>query len=449
MPIPTESDEPNWQTLNKLISDKPNWQTLNKLISSKDLEETHEVYSIDIRDKLHVNKNKISLWLERWFLSSNAKDIGVLYLIFALLSGLIGTAFSVLIRLELSGPGVQYIADNQLYNSIITAHAIVMIFFMVKLKRYMSNLGFNSLLVDKPLSVNNSDLSVSNGDSGNNNEHKYVKIHIKNPYVNRDTILKLTKKQKGVYVWSSIDNKNLYVGHSINLYNRISSYFMPSILNTKARRVLRYLNKYGFENIKLTVYIKDAKSNLDEIVALEQHLIDTLKPNLNVDLVASGSGYHEPMAQEARKKLRNLRGTAVYFYEAKTLNLLYIFQSKQYMYNMINIHHKTLNDCLDVGNLYLDYFFLSLDSLESNRIKLLSLDAIKDLVKTKRDTHIVKHPAAKAILAEFKDDASKNLEFNSLNALAKHLKGDRVVIRNYLKGNKPSYYRGKWKFSYI
>jgi len=73
----------------------------------------------------------ISLWTERWFLSSNAKDIGTLYLIFALFSGLVGTAFSVLIRLELSGPGVQFIADNQLYNSIITAHAIVMIFFMV------------------------------------------------------------------------------------------------------------------------------------------------------------------------------------------------------------------------------------------------------------------------------------------------------------------------------
>jgi heme/copper-type cytochrome/quinol oxidase subunit 1 len=43
----------------------------------------------------------------------------------------VGTAFSVLIRLELSGPGVQYIADNQLYNAIITAHAILMIFFMV------------------------------------------------------------------------------------------------------------------------------------------------------------------------------------------------------------------------------------------------------------------------------------------------------------------------------
>src|SRR5689334_8282079 len=50
---------------------------------------------------------------------------------FALFSGLLGTAFSVLIRMELSGPGVQYISDNQLYNSIITAHAILMIFFMV------------------------------------------------------------------------------------------------------------------------------------------------------------------------------------------------------------------------------------------------------------------------------------------------------------------------------
>ena len=73
----------------------------------------------------------ISMNIERWFGSTNAKDIGTLYLIFALFSGLLGTAFSVLIRMELSGPGVQYISDNQLYNSIITAHALLMIFFMV------------------------------------------------------------------------------------------------------------------------------------------------------------------------------------------------------------------------------------------------------------------------------------------------------------------------------
>ena len=83
-------------------------------------------------NNLNIKTSSISMWFERWFLSSNAKDIGVLYLIYALFAGLVGTAFSVLIRLELSGPGVQYIADYQLYNSIITAHAIIMIFFMVE-----------------------------------------------------------------------------------------------------------------------------------------------------------------------------------------------------------------------------------------------------------------------------------------------------------------------------
>ena len=85
----------------------------------------------NINNTKFLNLHSLSMWVERWLCSSNAKDIGTLYLIFALFSGLIGTAFSVLIRIELSAPGVQFIADNQLYNSIVTAHAIVMIFFMV------------------------------------------------------------------------------------------------------------------------------------------------------------------------------------------------------------------------------------------------------------------------------------------------------------------------------
>jgi cytochrome c oxidase subunit 1 len=159
-----------------------------------------------------------------------------LYLIFALFSGLIGTAFSVLIRLELSGPGVQYIADNQLYNSIITAHAIIMIFFMVEK-------GFNLLNMKLQPSL-----------------QRYI--------INDNNVVKI-----------GYDNNNIVkIGSDIN----------------------------------------------------------------------NNDNYKKP-----------------------------------------------------------------------------------------------KHPAAKAILAEFKDDSRKNLVFSSLNSLAKHLKGDRQVIRDYLTGKKSGYYRGK------
>jgi cytochrome c oxidase subunit 1 len=81
----------------------------------------------------------------RWFMSTNHKDIGTLYLIFAIVAGIIGGALSGMMRLELAEAGIQYLpgwagmlggettdtAGKHFWNVMITAHGLIMVFFMV------------------------------------------------------------------------------------------------------------------------------------------------------------------------------------------------------------------------------------------------------------------------------------------------------------------------------
>jgi len=77
-------------------------------------------------------KNQYINFFTRFFFSTSHKDIGTLYIVFGLFAGLIGSVFSVLIRMELSYPGNQFFnGDYQFYNVVVTAHGLLMIFFMV------------------------------------------------------------------------------------------------------------------------------------------------------------------------------------------------------------------------------------------------------------------------------------------------------------------------------
>ncbi len=91
-------------------------------------------------DADHDHADHLPGFFARWFMSTNHKDIGTLYLIFAIVAGIIGGAISGLMRLELAQPGIQWLpwlsgheGDQALHfwNVLITAHGLIMVFFMV------------------------------------------------------------------------------------------------------------------------------------------------------------------------------------------------------------------------------------------------------------------------------------------------------------------------------
>ena len=192
--------------------------------------------------------------------------------------------------------------------------------------------------------------------------------------------------------------------------------FLPYILSKADRKVIRYFNKYGFSQVKLTLFILEEHFTWEQVIELEQYFIDSLSPNLNVDLVAGGyNGYHTPMTLKARERLRTLRGTVIYMYDTKTQLLIYISESKEWLYQNIGIHHVSLTNCLTDGNLYLNRFFFSLDIIsEFSYESLLSTEEFILLFKTVKSEYKQKQPKSKQILAKNINNKKLNRTLSSI-----------------------------------
>jgi cytochrome c oxidase subunit 1 len=79
----------------------------------------------------HAAHNHHPTGWRRFLYSTNHKDIGTMYLVFAITAGVIGGVMSIGIRLELQNPGLQIFATAHEYNVFATAHGLIMVFFMI------------------------------------------------------------------------------------------------------------------------------------------------------------------------------------------------------------------------------------------------------------------------------------------------------------------------------
>src|ERR1700704_1044676 len=88
-------------------------------------------HDANTHDALHEAQHNHPTGWRRFVYSTNNKDIGTMYLAFALMGGLVGGFLSMGMRLGLMEPGMQYFHDPHMFNVFTTAHGLIMIFFMV------------------------------------------------------------------------------------------------------------------------------------------------------------------------------------------------------------------------------------------------------------------------------------------------------------------------------
>lgn len=170
-------------------------------------------------------------WVESWLFSTNAKQIGILYGIFALFSGLVGLSISILMRIELASPNPQILMHNgQLWNVLITAHAVFMVFFLV--------------------------MPVTMGAFGNKQKNESF-------YINENNYNILSKSQLGSYLAGLIEGDGTITVHNDISKNRYSP-FISIVFTPEDEEQIKFLinNIEHYYNVKIGIINTNNKTYL-------------------------------------------------------------------------------------------------------------------------------------------------------------------------------------------
>ncbi len=205
--------------------------------------------------------------IERWLLSSNVSDIGVLYLVFTLFSVFLGVFFQELWEV------VAYIAYPYLVNLFCSEYWLTLVTPVIS----------------------------------------YINVEKE-----KSRIIKENKGKSGIYRWINKLNGKIYVGSSADLGRRFSEYFRPSWWS-KNMVVYKAISKYGISNFDFDILEYADKENIEII---EQSYIDELKPDYNLSPTAgSNLGYKWTEEQIAKKQ-------AYYKTEAGLIHLSKVFRKE-------------------------------------------------------------------------------------------------------------------------
>ena len=150
----------------------------------------------------------------------------------------------------------------------------------------------------------------------------------------KDLIIKENKGKSGIYMWTSKNTGDIYIGQSSNLALRIKNYLNMSYLKSKENLIIsRALIKYGYSNFSLTILEYCDKS---ELLKREQYYLDKLGPQYNI-LKIAGSSLGHTLSEETKTKI------------SKALKGVYIGNQSYWFGKSLNEETKKLMSLKKVG----------------------------------------------------------------------------------------------------